>query len=163
MPTWHYSVKNLDPDRIAKAVLLDVPVSPKIMYEAARAIKGMTVKEAKEYLKRVIELKEPIPFFRYKGKQSHKKGLSDKWKWPIGRYPVKAAKYLLRLLENVENNAEFKGLNTDRLRIIHIASHKGPVLKRWMPRAFGRSTPRFRRLTHVEIVVEEVPGGRGKH
>ncbi len=156
MPTWHYSVKFREEEKIAKAVLWDVPVSPKIMYEITRAIRGMMLKEAKEYLKRVIELKEPVPFFRYKGKQAHKRGLADKWKWPIGRYPVKAAKYLLKLLENVENNAENKDLDVNKLKIIHIASHKGPILKRWMPRAFGRSTPKFRRLSHVEVIVKEV-------
>jgi large subunit ribosomal protein L22 len=156
MPTWHYSYKVRDESKIAKAVQYDIPVSIKVMREVVAAIRGLKVSEAKEFLNRVIELKEPVPFRRYKGKQAHKRGLADKWKWPIGRYPVKAAKYLLRLLEHAEANAENKGLDRDKLVIVHIAAHKGMTLKRWMPRAFGRATPKFRRTSHVEVVVEEV-------
>ncbi len=158
MPTWHYSYKVRDESKIAKAVQFDIPVSIKDMREVVAAIRGMKVSEARKLLERVIELKEPIPFKRYKGKQSHKRGLAAKWKWPIGRYPVKAAKYLLKLLDNVEANAENKGLDKDKLVIVHIAAHKGLTLKRWMPRAFGRATPKYRRTSHVEIVVEEVGG-----
>ena len=72
-----------------------------------------------------------------------------------GGYPVKASKYILKVLENAEANAESKGLDITRLRIIHAAAQKGLVIKKYIPRAFGRSSPYFRRLTHVEIVVEE--------
>ncbi|OYT39863.1 MAG: 50S ribosomal protein L22 [Desulfurococcales archaeon ex4484_58] len=128
------------------------------MREVTNVIRGLKTSEAKKILNDVIALKQPIPFKRYKGKQSHKRGLADKYKWPIGRYPVKAARYLLKLIEQVEANAENKGLDKEKLVIVHIAAHKGLTLKRWMPRAFGRSTPRFRRTSHVEIVVEEVGG-----
>lgn len=156
MPRWKYSVKLRDESRIAKAMIWDVPVHPKIMREVAEAIKGMRVDQAKKFLRRVIELKEPVPFRRAHGKQAHRRGLADKWGWPIGRYPVKAAKYMLKLLDNVENNAAQKQLDVERLKIIHVAAHKGLVLKRWMPRAYGRVTPKNRVHSHVEIVVEEV-------
>lgn len=158
MPTWHYSYKVEDETKTAKAVQFDIPVSVKIMREVTNVIRGLKTSEAKKILNDVIALKQPIPFKRYKGKQSHKRGLADKYKWPIGRYPVKAARYLLKLIEQVEANAENKGLDKEKLVIVHIAAHKGLTLKRWMPRAFGRSTPRFRRTSHVEIVVEEVGG-----
>ncbi|MCE4618868.1 MAG: 50S ribosomal protein L22 [Desulfurococcales archaeon] len=156
MPRWKYSVKLRDESRIAKAMIWDVPVHPKIMREVAEAIKGMRVDQAKKFLRRVIELKEPVPFRRAHGKQAHRRGLADKWGWPIGRYPVKAAKYMLKLLDNVENNAAQKQLDIERLKIIHVAAHKGLVLKRWMPRAYGRATPKNRVHSHVEIIVEEV-------
>jgi large subunit ribosomal protein L22 len=107
-------------------------------------------------VQRVIDKKEAIPFRRYKGKQSHRRGLADKYGWPIGRYPVKAATYLLKLLEHVEANAENKDLDKDSLVIRHIGVHKGLTIKRWMPRAFGRSTPKYRRTSHIEVIVEEV-------
>jgi len=155
MPTWHYSYRVEDESKIAKAVQLDIPVSIKIMREVVAAIKGLRIGDARKLLEDVIKLKHPIPFKRYKGKQSHKRGLSEKYKWPIGRYTVKAAKYLLKLINQVEANAENKGLDKDKLVIVHIAAHKGITLKRWMPRAFGRATPKFRRTSHVEIVVKE--------
>ncbi len=155
MPRWSYSLKFRDESKIAKAMLWDVPVHPKIMAEVARAIRGMKLSEAKAYLERVIRLEEPVPFRRAHGKQAHRRGLADKWGWPVGRYPVKAAKYMLKLLDNVENNAEYKGLDPEKLRIIHVAAHKGITLKRWMPRAWGRATPKNRVHSHVEVIVRE--------
>ena len=156
MPTWHYSLKLRDESKIAKAVLFDVPVSIKYMREIAATIKGMKLAEAEKFLEDVIRLKQPVPFRRYHGKVSHKKGLADKFGWPSGRYPVKGARYMLELLRTVKANAENKGLNPEKLVIIHVAAHKGPTLKRYMPRAFGRATPKFRRTSHLEVVVREV-------
>ncbi len=155
MPRWKYSVKFRDESNIAKAVIRNVPVHPKVMTEVAAAIRGMRLQEAREYLRRVIEKKEAVPFRRAHGKQAHRRGLADRWGWPVGRYPVKAAKYMLKLLDNVENNAANKNLDVERLRIIHVAAHKGITLKRFMPRAWGRATPKNRVHSHVEIVVRE--------
>lgn len=156
MPTWHYSVKLEDESKIAKAVKLDIPVSIKYMREIARTLKGMKLLEAEKFLEDVIKLKQAVPFRRYHGKVSHKRGLADRFGWPAGRYPVKGAKYALELLKEVENNAENKGLDKNKLVIIHIAAHKGITLKRYMPRAFGRATPKFRRMSHLEVIVKEV-------
>ncbi|MEB3851548.1 MAG: 50S ribosomal protein L22 [Desulfurococcales archaeon] len=155
MPRWGYSLKLRDESRIAKAMMWDVPVHPKVMREVAAAIRGMRLREAEDFLERVIEKREAVPFRRAHGKQAHRRGLADRWGWPIGRYPVKAARYMLKLLKNVENNAEDKGLEVERLRIIHVAAHKGVTLKRWMPRAYGRASPKFRVHSHVEVVVRE--------
>ncbi len=145
----------VEDEKSAKAMMWDVPVSYRKAVELARVIKGMNVNEAKRLLEKVVKLEEPIPVRRYSGKQAHHRGLAARYKWPAGRYPVKAAKYMLKLLDNVINNAENKGLDTDRLRIIHVAVHKGRILKRWMPRAFGRATPRFKQYSHFEIIVAE--------
>ncbi len=160
MPIWKYpELEDLDESRIAKAVIRDAPISLKESYEVCKILRGMMLSDAKIFLRRVIELKEPIPYVRYKLSIAHKRGLAKRWKrWgsPIGRYPVKVAKYILKLLDNVENNAIVKGLNSDKLKIIHIAAHRGYYLKRWMPRAFGRTTPRFKTHTSIEVIVMEV-------
>jgi large subunit ribosomal protein L22 len=156
VPRWKYSFKFRDESKIAKAVLRDIPVHPKVMREVAEAIRGMRLKKAKQYLQRVIEMKEAVPFRHAHGKQAHRRGLADKWGWPVGRYPVKAAKYMLELLDNVEANAEFKDLDPDKLKIVAIAVHKGITLKRWMPRAFGRASPKNRVHSTVEVAVMEV-------
>ncbi len=158
MPIWRYSVV-VDEARSARAMMWDAPISRKEAYEIFKILRGMKLVEAKKLLNDVINYKYPIPYTRYKLSIAHKKGLPKlfpKWKSPIGRYPIKACKYILRLLENVENNASHKGLSIDNLVITHAAAHRGPYLKRWMPRAFGRATPKYRSLTHMEIVVSEV-------
>ena len=45
---------------------------------------------------------------------------------------------------------------TDRLKIINAVVHKGRVLKRFIPRAMGRATPKNDVLTHVELVAQEM-------
>ncbi|MFQ6074317.1 MAG: 50S ribosomal protein L22, partial [Candidatus Bathyarchaeia archaeon] len=73
-----------------------------------------------------------------------------------GRYPVKAAQKILEVLEGAEANADFKGLDTDRLRIIHASAYPGMKIKKYIQRAFGRSSPRFETLCHIEIALEQV-------
>ena len=153
MPSWKYSVKGLDPDRTAIASGRDLRISPKAAREICNYIRGMNLQKAKEVLREVIELKRAIPYRRHKKKIPHRKGLQGFY---AGRYPVKAAEAILKVLEAVEANAEFKGLYTDRLRIVHIAAQRGPVIKKYIPRAFGRASPHFERLTHIEVAVEEV-------
>jgi len=154
MPVWHYSVR-VDEEKSAKAVVRDAPISPKKVVNLVRVIHGMRLSEAKAFLERVAAGKEPVPLYRHNRKQAHHRGVAARYKVPYARYPVKAARILLKLLENVENNAEVKGLEVEKVRIAHIAVHKGRVLKRWMPRAFGRSSPRFKHTSNIEVVVVE--------
>jgi large subunit ribosomal protein L22 len=128
-------------------------ISPKHAMEVCRAIRGMMLDEAKDYLQKVISGKVPVPYKRHKKKVGHRHGLQG---WYAGRYPKKASKEILKLLEGAEANAEFKGLNPERLRILHASSQKARKIKNYIPRAFGRATPYFRELTHVEIALEEV-------
>ncbi|MGQ9679451.1 MAG: 50S ribosomal protein L22 [Candidatus Bathyarchaeia archaeon] len=152
MPSWKYSIKGLDPDRTAIASARDLRVSPKAAREVCRFIKNMDLEKAKEVLQEVIDLKRPVPFFRHDKKIPHRAGVQGH---DAGRYPIKTAKEILKLLNQVEANAEFKGLYTNRLRIIHIAAQRARVIRDYFPRAFGRSSPVFEHLSHIEIAVEE--------
>jgi len=98
-------------------------------------------------------MRRAVPFKRYNKKVPHRKGLVG---WPSGRYPVKAAKYFLKLLDNLENNAENKGLDVSRLKIVHCCAHKGRRLVKYVPRAFGRSAPVRDTLVHIEVIAKEV-------
>jgi large subunit ribosomal protein L22 len=73
-----------------------------------------------------------------------------------GRYPEKAVAEVLRLLDNLESNAEYKGMDMDRLKIINATAQKGVIIERFIPRAQGRATAKNDVLTHVEIVAQEV-------
>lgn len=152
MPTWGYSIKGLDPDRTVKCSGREVSVSPKAMTELCRAVKGMLVKDAKRLMEDVIAMKRAIPYRRYRKEVSHR---SLDAKWSAGRYPVKAAKIMLKLLEEMEANAEYKGFNLDALKIIHAASQRGRKIRKVIPRAHGRASPYYDTLTHVELVGYE--------
>jgi len=153
MPSWKYSIQGLDPDRTAIASGRDLRVSHKAAREICHYVKGMRLEKAKDVLQEVVALKRPVPYRRHKKKVAHRKGVEG---FDAGRYPKKAAAAILKILDQVEANAEFKGLYSDRLKIIHIASHKGRVIRNYIPRAFGRSSPYFNYLTHVEVAVEEI-------
>ena len=77
-------------------------------------------------------------------------------KFPSGGHPVKASQFILKILRNAEANADNKGLDIDRLRIVHAASQRGRTYKAFIERAFGRSSPYDENTSHMEIVLEEV-------
>jgi len=151
MPEYNYAFQNFDPTRHVRAAMREKTISHKHAREIAVTIKGLTVDKAREYLIYVTQLKRSVPFRRYKNQVGHK---SDPGTMS-GRYPQKAATEVLKLLDNLESNAEYKGMDLDRLKIINATVHKGRLLKRFIPRAMGRSSPKNDALVHVEFVAQE--------
>ncbi len=149
MPHWEYSVKELDEARTVKASLREIDVSPKWSREVCRAIVGLTIPEARRLMEDVIAMKRMIPYRRYKKKRAH----HAQTKGP-GGYPVKVARHMLKLLDSLEANAEFKGFDPDEVVIVHAAAHKARRLRKFMPRAFGRATPYDKQLVHIEVIGE---------
>mgnify|MGYP005835770667 CR=1 FL=1 len=152
VPKWGYSITDFDPERTAKVAGRELRISPKHAREVCKAIKGMKLEKAKNFLEKVIAKKTPVPYKRYNLKVGHKHGLQ---KASAGRYPVKTAQTILKLLEGAEANAEFKGLDVENLRIIHASAYPGFKIKRSIERAMGRASARFETLTHVELVLEQ--------
>ncbi len=154
MPKWGYSIleEMLNPEKTAKASGRELKVSHKAAREVAKAIKGMDLTQAKDYLRDVIAMRKPIPYTRYTKKLGHKGGMA---KHCVGRFPVKTAEHILHVVKAAQANAENKGLDVDRLRIMHSAAYQGMKLKRFTPRAHGRASPKYNITTHVEIVLEE--------
>ena len=153
MPEWGYSVTGLDPDRTVKCAGRELRISPKAAVELCRTLRGMRLPDAKKLLERVIELKQAIAYRRYHKEVPHKRQLTERFY--AGRFPQKAARHLLRLLEELEANAEYRNLDTERLRIIHAASQRGTKVPRNSPRAFGRTDLLKGVLTHIELVGYE--------
>jgi large subunit ribosomal protein L22 len=156
MPKWGYSIvpEELDPEKTAKASGREIRVSHKAAREVCRSIKGLMIANAKNYLREVTEKKKAVPFHRYNKKLGHRHGLEKTF---AGRYPVKTAQQILRVVEGAEANAENKGLDVDSLRILHAAAYPGIKIKRYTPRAHGRSSPKYQTTTHIEIVLDEKP------
>ncbi len=100
----------------------------------------------------VIAIEIPVPIKKFKKGVAHRRGLSKAY---AGRYPVKAASKILKVLESAEANAEYKGLDTEKLFIKHISTQRGRVIKGIIPRAFGRATPHNEETTNIEVVLQE--------
>ena len=152
MGGWNYAFQNFDSTKHVRAAIREKTISHKHAREIAVAIKGLSLEKARDYLLSVVALKRSIPFRRYKNQVGHK---SDPGVMS-GRYPQKAATEILKLLDNLESNAEYKGIDLDRLKIINATVHKGRLMKRFIPRAMGRATPKNNAFTHVELVAQEV-------
>jgi len=152
VPNFGYSYAGELAENQVRASARDLRVSFKEMVELARELRGKSLEDARRVLEDVIALRRPIPFRRYKKEVGHRRQLQG---WKAGRYPVKAAKLVMKLLKSAEANAEQKGLDTERLFIRHIAAQQGPKLRRFFPRAYGRATSKVEQLVHVEVVLEE--------
>ncbi len=147
----NYSAE-FDPAITAKAMSYELNVSPKHCYEILREIRGKKVTVAKTFLENVIDMKQSVPFKRFNRNVGHKRHQSG---WDAGRYPVKACGEILKLIKHAEANAEYKGLDTENMRIIHAASKRGRVTHGMMPRAMGRATPWNIETVTVEVVLGE--------
>jgi large subunit ribosomal protein L22 len=148
-----YSQK-ISGDNIAKAKANELNMSPKHSIEIATFIRHQRVNDAIAYLNEVVSLKKAIPFRRFNRNVAHKRGLPGNW--DAGRYPVKASKAYIRVLESVKKNAEYIGLDADNLEIIHVSANRGRAQKSFFPRAMGRATPKVRETVNLEVVVREV-------
>lgn len=141
---YKYSLKNYNKENMARAMGVSLPISSKQSIEICNFIREKDVDFAKKFLDEVIKHKKAVPFKRFNGDVGHKKGMA------AGRYPKKASMEFLSLLNQVEANAQFKGMNTSNLVIAHINSNKAAKTAR-----YGRKRSRNAKRTNVEIVVLE--------
>lgn len=139
-----YSVQS---DEGVRARSIRLNVSPKHAMEVCNAVRGMKVSRAKAFLQNVIAGKEYVEFKRFNKQIPHRKGGKP------GRWPKKASERVLKIINNAENNAEQKGLDAEKLKIVHAAAHKGPVYQRRSSK--GRMKTSNIETVHIEIVVKE--------
>lgn len=72
----------------------------------------------------------------------------------LSAMPQTAAREMKIILESAMANAENNfNLEKNQLIISKVAVDKGPVAKRYMPRAQGRASQILRQTSHIEIVV----------
>lgn len=147
----YYSTVPDDPATTARAYGRDLDCSPKSGRNVARAIKGMPVDRAKQFLADVAVLKTPVPFKVRMRKIHHRRGTG----FGPGKYPVGTVKMFLKVLESAEANAEYKGLDKERLVITHATAYQGTVVQAFTPRAQGRATPHYNRKCNFEVILTQ--------
>ena len=139
-----------DPERTSRAMGYELHISPKHAREIAVELRHKGVPQARRILEEVAVQKTAIPMRRFKRDVGHRPGGIGP-----GRYPVRAAREVLKVLKDAEGNATYKGLNPDNMIIIHIASKRGRVLRGFTPRAYGRFSAKNVETVSVEIILEE--------
>jgi large subunit ribosomal protein L22 len=141
--------KNYDKENMARALGKSLPISFKQAIEICNFIRNRNIGYARDVLSRVIEHKQAIPFRRFNDNIGHKKSIM------AGRYPKRASMEILNLINSVEANAQFKGLNTANLVITHITANKASKAMH-----FGRKRSRLSKRTNVEVIVQEKAAGK---
>ncbi len=86
------------------------------------------MKKPENFLEDVLSKKIAVPYRRYHNEVAHRSNIRDGF--CSGRYPNKATSEFLKLLDNLESNAEYKGMDLDRLKIIfHCCSQSNKIKK----------------------------------
>jgi large subunit ribosomal protein L22 len=68
--------------------------------------------------------------------------------------PLKATRIVSKVLESAVANATHNfDLPEDRLYVHRIYADEGIVIKRWMPRAYGRANRIRKRTSHITVIV----------
>ncbi|MFB6146697.1 MAG: 50S ribosomal protein L22 [Halobacteriaceae archaeon] len=144
-----YSVET-DPDRHAKAMLREEPISLKHSKALARELRGKTLAKGRAYLEAVRDGDQSVPFKQHNSGVGHR---SDIEGWDAGRFPEKAATAMLGLLDNGANNATQAGFDAEAMEIEHLAPHKVDERRGRQPRARGRVDEWNTTLCDVELVL----------
>ncbi len=81
----------------------------------------------------------------------HRKG-----KMGPGKYPNKASKEFIKLINSAMENARqrFDTIDPEDMTITHLAAHRGQIQRHWRPRAQGRATPKNHYQVNLEIFLE---------
>ena len=130
--------RNPSTAKAAKASGKDLRVHYKNTYETAKAVKGLTIAKAKQYLKDVLAHRRCVPFTKHYGGIG-RTGQAAEFGKTLGRWPEKSVKIILGLVNNIEANANAKNLKN--LVLDHVQVDRAPKGRRRTYRAHGRIGP----------------------
>ena len=137
-----YALKNYTTN-MARTFGKDLAISTRDSIEIADTLRGMDVTKAIKEMELVKQMKKPI-VYRKRASVPHKKGYGP------AKYPIKCADAFAKLLKQVQANAQVRGLNAEKLEIIHI---NATVANRNYH--YGRRRGIKTKATHIQIVVAE--------
>jgi large subunit ribosomal protein L22 len=109
----------------------------------------MKLTKAIAYLEKVGRMEQAVPYRRYVKGIGHREGNTPK----LAKYPQKAAKHITGILKNIQANAEFKGLNEEKIKLIHVQAQKGIGRRRKKPT--GRWGAWETQYVHFQIMAKE--------
>ncbi len=126
MSQYAYTPKS---EKFSRALGRALRISTKSSTVVCRAISGLNLQKGKNLLNGMLEQKKSLD----------------------GKYYTNSTSEILDLLKSAESNAEFKGLDTEKL-IIHASAHMGFAF--WRPRRFKMRRQK-RKVTNIQIVLEQ--------
>lgn len=123
---------------------VSLPISKKVAAGICNLIRNKNPYWGIKQLELVIKKKIAVPM---KGELPHRKG-----KIMSGRYPQKASKIFIKLLNNLIANAEVKGMDSKNLYVSWANANKAPHPIH--PGRIGEGRREFKK-THVIIKIKE--------
>lgn len=154
MSRTNYSYKVLDESKVAKASIRNAKVSYKNTHETGSTMRGRYVLSAIKYLNDVLQHKQCVPMRRYAGgvpRTAQAKAFGAQQ----GRWPTKSITFVKDLLQNLKSIAQDKGLDLNKLQIVHFQVNRAPVIHNRTYRAHGRVTAWNKSPCHIEVVAVE--------
>ncbi|MBL6748475.1 MAG: 50S ribosomal protein L22 [Candidatus Poseidonia sp.] len=163
----------LQGNRLATARAIDIDMHVKHCFEVCRAVKNKTAGQAVTYLNEVLKIDSDRADIRRKAtavpyrlgsgnKRKRRSGPSmvghRKGGIGPGRFPVKASRETIKLIESAMENARFQyeDIDAEEMVITHIAAHRGTISRGWIPRARGRATPSNHYRVNMEVFLEDM-------
>ncbi len=134
------------PERCAKARLEDVNASYKDLSEVCGVLRNKKADWAVEFLDKASKGEVPVLFRRHNTKLGHRHELGGR----KGRYPQKAAGFVLKALKSAMANGKIIGLG-DPFVITAISANKKQIFPRMAPK--GRTARSYLVTSRVEIVL----------
>jgi large subunit ribosomal protein L22 len=134
-------------EQFAFAQRYNIDASFKDLCQVCRAIRGKSVSEATVILDNVSTKKRAIEYRTYNKHIGSRHELGGK----KGRYPVKAAKVVKKILLNAVNNAKVKQVDELSLKVVHASANKQNVLPRMSSK--GKRMRANYETAKVEIVL----------
>ena len=161
----------LQGNRLSVARATNVDVHVKACFEICRTVRGMTAGAAVRKLEKVLLIDsdrpdirakaEAIPYRLGSGNKKRKRSGPSmvghrKGGMGPGRYPVKASRVVIKLLNSAMDNArhQHEDIDAEDMFITHIAAHRGTIKRGFMPRARGRATPKNHYQVNLEVFLE---------
>lgn len=144
-----YAFKAKNPQKSVMALGRDLNVSFKDAVNVCSSVKGLKLHDAMALMEDVIIKKRRIEYKKYQTGVGHRKGDGPK----IGKYPQKVSKQMLSLLNNLQSNAEYKGLDPEKLKIKRALALKGFSRTKRKPK--GRWATWSTQYTHIQVLGEE--------
>ncbi len=160
-----YCTEILNVENTVKACMNNAKVSFKNTRETCSTLRGRTVDNCIQYLENVIAKKECVPMRRYAtgcgNTKQAKKFKVGKHLNTRGRWPKKSAETIIKLLNNIKNNAKAKSLESKDLVIQMVSVSRAPKIHGRLYRAHGRINPFNKSPCHIQMVAvkkeEDIP------
>lgn len=148
MNMYSYTIPEDKKDMYAMARAEDVEASYRDLSEVCGRIRNKDCARAVAFLEKAATGEIPVLFKRHNKKLGHRRELGG----AKGRYPMKAAKAVLKALNSAIANSRVKGMS-EELTIVHACANKRHDYPRMS--AKGRRSMQHYATSRIEIVVKE--------